>query len=141
MSACNNTYGSCFKIKFNILDYMDVCPMPPTDIREYINWDKPQDKCVWKKSIPDVITSRYKQQETIRVLRTGVWIIIKSMPVWLPPNYYYFLQYFTTGGKPPQFRLKRLKQIQRNRNLRWCFISQKPFDYISYQSLSISFHG
>ena len=111
MSACNNTYGSCFKIKFNILDYMDVCPMPPTDIREYINWDKPQDKCVWKKSIPDVITSRYKQQETIRVLRTGVWIIIKSMPVWLPPNYYYFLQYFTTGGKPPQFRLKRLKQI------------------------------
>ena len=95
MGKNNHPYGNCFKIDFNILDYMDVCPEPPTDIREYINWDKPEHKCIWEKKVPDVITPRYKQQETIRVLRTGVWIIIKSMPVWLPPNYYYFLQYFT----------------------------------------------
>lgn len=104
-------FGKCFKINFNILDYMDVCPPPPTDIKEYINWDKPENECKWKKHVPDHITPRYKQQEAIRVLRTGVWIFIKSMPVWIPPNYYYFLQYFTTGGKPPEFRLKRLKQI------------------------------
>lgn len=111
MGKNNHPYGDCFKINFNILDYMDVCPEPPTNIRDYINWDKPENECIWEKEIPDLISPRYKKQETIRVLRTGVWIIIKSMPVWLPPNYYYFLQYFTTGGKPPQFRLKRLKQI------------------------------
>lgn len=106
-----NSYGNCFKIDFNILDYMDVCPSPPTDIKDYINWDKPENECVWKKEVPDFVTPRYKQQEAIRVLRNGAWVIIKTMPVWLPPNYYYFLQYFNTGGKPPQFRLKRLKQI------------------------------
>ncbi len=111
MGKQNHQYGDCFKINFNILDYMDVCPPPPTDIKEYINWDKPQSECVWKKNVPDFVTPRYKQQESMRVLRTGVWIIIKSMPVWLPPNYYFFLQYFSTGGKPPQFRLKKLKHI------------------------------
>ncbi len=107
----DNQFDSCFKIKFNILDYADVYPPPPSDITEYLNWDKPENECVWKRHVPDAITPRYKQQEAIRVLRNGVWVFIKKMPIWIPPNYYFFLQYFTTGGKPPQFRLKRLKQI------------------------------
>lgn len=107
----SHTFGNCFKINFNILDYADVYPAPPTKIEDYINWDKPEKECVWKKHIPPAITQRYKEQEAMRILKTGVWIFIKSMPVWIPPNYYFFLQYFTTGGKPPQFRLKRLKQI------------------------------
>jgi len=90
---------------------MDVCPPPPTNIDEYLNWDKPTRECVWKKHIPDAVTPRYREQEAMRILKTGVWIFIKSMPVWIPPNYYFFLQNFTTGGQPPQFRIKRLKQI------------------------------
>ena len=46
-----------------------------------------------------------------RVLRTGVWIVIKKQPVWLPPSYYFFLQYFNLSGSPAEFRLKRLKHV------------------------------
>lgn len=108
-----NTYGNCFKLKdgFNILDYADIYPTPPERLEDYINWDKETEHCIWKKETPSAITPRYREQEAMRVLKTGVWVIIKSMPVWIPPNYYFFLQYFSVGGKPPQFRLKRLKHV------------------------------
>lgn len=107
----NNTYGNCFKVKFNILDYADIYPTPPTDITQYINWDKPVEECVWKKDIPDVITPRYREQEIRRVLREGVWIIIKEMPIWIPPNYYFALKYGKAGSADMEFRLKRLKHV------------------------------
>lgn len=107
----DNTYGNCFKVKFNILDYADIFPTPPTDIKEYINWDKPVEECVWKKNTPDVITSRHREQEIKRVLRTGVWIFIKEMPIWIPPNYYFALQYGKAGSADMEFRLKRLKHV------------------------------
>lgn len=106
-----HTYGDCFKVKFNILDYADIYPDPPTDIKDYINWDKPQEECVWKKVIPDFITPRYREQEIKRVLRSGVWIIIKSMPIWIPPNYYFALQYGKAGSSDMEFRIKRLKHV------------------------------
>lgn len=106
---CNSETG--FKVNFNILDYKDVWQTPPSRMEEVINWDKPAKECVWKRVVPDVITERYKQQEVTRVLKTGVWIFIKEMPVWLPPSYYFFLQYFRLGSEYPEFRLKRLKHV------------------------------
>ncbi len=106
-----NTYGDCFKVKFNILDYADIYPEPPTDVREYINWNKPVEECIWTKNIPEVITQRYREQEVKRVLRTGVWVFIKEMPVWIPPNYYFALQYGKAGSADMEFRLKRLKHV------------------------------
>jgi len=100
-----------FKVKFNILDYKDVWKTAPTRLEEIINWDKPPEECVWKRVVPDVVTERYKQQEVTRILKTGVWIFIKEMPVWLPPSYYFFLQNFRMGSGYPEFRLKRLKQV------------------------------
>ena len=47
---------------------MDVCPEPPTDIEDYINWDKPEKECVWKKQIQDEITPRYREKEALRIL-------------------------------------------------------------------------
>ena len=100
-----------FKIKFDIRDYADILPMPPEDVSEVINWDKPVADCKWEKIIPSQITAEYIEQETTRCLKTGVWIFIKHQMVWLPPNYYFFLQYGSAGGEPPKFRLKRLKHV------------------------------
>lgn len=106
-----------FKVKFHIYDYKDLYnpkgkpSIAPKRVEEIINWDKEPKDCVWKRVVPDVITDRYKAQEMQRVLKTGVWIFIKNMPVWLPPSYYFFLQYFRLANGYPKFRLKRLKQV------------------------------
>lgn len=101
-----------FKVKFDIRDYKDVWKdVAPKRLEEMINWDKEPEKCIWKRVVPDVITERYKEQEIRRCLKTGVWIFIKNMPVWLPPSYYFFLQYFRLASGYPKFRLKRLKQV------------------------------
>lgn len=103
---------SCFKIGFNILDYVDVIPEPPENIEEIINWDKPPEECYWERQPePEVLTPEYKERELTRILRTGVWIYIKDHLVWIPPNYYFFLQHFPVAGEPAQFRLKRLKHV------------------------------
>jgi len=100
-----------FKVKFNILDFKDVWQTPPSRMEHIINWNKPVKECVWKRIAPDEITEEYKQQEVTRCLKTGVWIFIKNMPIWLPPSYYFFLQYFRLGSEYPEFRLKRLKHV------------------------------
>lgn len=123
---------SSFKVKFDIRNYATVEADPAKGIvaregilpsvREYQRYDEILnykdgiagniEKCVWKKQPePAIITQEYIQQEVTRILRTGIWIFIKDTPVWIPPNYYSFLQYFTTGGQPPQFRIKRLKHV------------------------------
>jgi len=108
-----------FKVKFHIYDYRDIWQsIAPKRVEEIINWDKEPKDCVWKRVVPDVITDRYKQQEMQRVLKTGVWIFIKNMPVWLPPSYYFFLQYFRIGTDYPQFRLKRLKHVYHKLRIR-----------------------
>lgn len=101
-----------FKVKFDIRDYKDIYKgFAPKRVEEIINWDKHPDDCVWKRVVPEVITPRYIEQEVRRVLKTGVWIFIKNMAVWLPPNYYFFLQYFRMNNGYPQFRIKRLKHV------------------------------
>lgn len=112
----NNT----FKVGFDILDYVDILP----SFKGYENGEDGldgdvlinsenynEDECVWHFEEPLIITQDYIRQEVKRVLKTGVWIIIKSMQVWIPPNYYFFLRYFRTGGERPEFRLNRLMSI------------------------------
>lgn len=102
-----------FKIGFVIEDYSDVLPHPP-HYTKVMNWkayeDKDYDSCVWQKIVPKEITSEYIQQEATR-FKEGVWIYIKDMPIYIPPSYYFFLQYWNTGGNAPQFRLKMLKYV------------------------------
>lgn len=111
-----------FKVNFNIKDYDDVTPSKQ-EINEYtqkdfiINEDQYQkgniDNCVWKKykpTYPEMMSSSYQQQE-IRRVKKGAWIAIKEDLIYLPPNYYYALQYGKTGGEDLQFRLKRLKHV------------------------------
>lgn len=107
---CNPITG--FKVKFNILDYADITPALPEHSKDILNYNLPPHLCKWKHiPPPPVITSEWKTQEITRILRTGVWIFIKKQPVWIPPFYYFFLQYFQVMGQPAQFRLKRLKHV------------------------------
>lgn len=105
----NNTTG--FKIKFDIRDYVDILPLPPEDVTKIINHDKPTEECYWQRELLGEITPELAERETERLLKIGVWIYIKKQLIWLPPNYYFFLQYGVAGGNPPEFRLKRLKHV------------------------------
>lgn len=109
-----------FKIDFDIHDYKDILP----SWKEYekkdfiINQDQLEkgniDNCVWKKYIPQRGESEsveYRERESRRILRTGVWIRIKEEVCWLPPQFYFALQYGKTGGRDMEFRLKRLKHV------------------------------
>lgn len=109
-----------FKINFDILDYKAKKILP--DIDEYLKDDEILymdeyqkgniENCYWRREPASaIITNEFLQREAKRILRTGVWACIKEEIVWIPPNYYDFLQYFDTAGGEPQFRLKRLKHV------------------------------
>jgi hypothetical protein len=109
-----------FQIDFNIMNYKEKGILPSLSDYlkhdEVINYDDHLkgnvDLCVWKKQeLPLIMTNDVIEREVTRLLKTGVWIAIKDEIVWIPPNYYQFLQYGTAGGAPPQFRLKRLKHV------------------------------
>jgi len=108
------SYKGMFKVGFNIVDYEDILP----SLLSYVQNDKIMNEksddineCVWRIEEPEIITPEYIQQEVRRILKTGQWIYVKNMPVWLPPNYYFFLKYFNTGGRKPEFRLNRLMSV------------------------------
>ena len=110
-----------FKIGFNIHDYKDIIP----NIHEYRKQDEVMnlnegdlDKCIWYIDEPKIITQDYIQQEVRRVLKTGMWFILKGIPTWLPPNYYFFLRYFNVGGVRPDFRLNRLMSVYEQLRIR-----------------------
>lgn len=82
-----------FKVGFDIRNYKDILP----DIDEYRRHDEVMnlneddlDKCVWKVETPTIITEDYIRTEYRRIMKSGFWFILKGMPVWLPPNYYFF---------------------------------------------------
>lgn len=103
---------SPFKVKFNLEDYKDILPPIPTDYSEIINseiddiyeqyWRLPE--------FPSIITYDFIYREVHRI-KHGVWMLNKGVLMWLPPNYYQFLVYGNANGDPPQFRIKRLKNI------------------------------
>lgn len=100
-----------FKINFDIRDYTDILPPVPTDYSEVLNVDKEIKDQKWEKlSFPTIITRDFILQEAKRI-KQGIWILIKGVPIWIPGNYYFFLQYWNAAGRPPQFRLKRLKAV------------------------------
>lgn len=107
-----------FNIDFDILNYKDILP----DIDEYLAHDEILymdeygkgniENCYWRRlPEPYIITDEYMNREMMRILRTGVWCCVGEEIVWIPPNYYFFLQYGTAAGVFPQFRLKRLKHV------------------------------
>lgn len=110
---------SDFKISFNIDDYKDILPPIPSDYNEIINCNEDDlNKQIWQKQrFPTIITGDFLLQEAKRI-KQGVWILIKGVLLWIPGNYYFFLQYWNAAGYPPKFRLKRLKAVYRKIRVR-----------------------
>jgi hypothetical protein len=111
-----------FKVKFDIYDYRDI--FPPQFVRDYCKHDEVInerdldkgniDKCIWTRHIPtkeEIASPWWVERECTRILRTGVIIGIKNEPMWIPPNYYFALQYGRGGSSDLQFRIKRLKNV------------------------------
>jgi hypothetical protein len=102
---------SVFKVNFSLANYKDILPTPPTDYSEILNADKEIEDQFWSKlPYPLIISQEFILQEAKRI-KQGVWILIKGVLLWIPGNYYFFLQYWNAAGRPPQFRLKRLKLV------------------------------
>lgn len=109
-----------FKIDFDMKDYKDILPnwneyLKHDEIINATEFEKGNiDNCIWQKykpSISEIGSQEYRQREARRILKTGAWVVIKSEICWLPPSYYFALQYGKTGGIDMQFRLKRLKHV------------------------------
>lgn len=107
-----------FKVKFDIADYKDILPSAEEYLAHdyFINedeWKKGNiDNCIWQRynpSIGEINSPQFREREAKRILKTGVWIVIKGELVWVPPSYYFALQYGKAGASDLQFRLKRLK--------------------------------
>lgn len=125
-----------FNIDFDMEVYVNKGIIP--DVDEYLEHDEilymeeynknGPENCYWRREpSPSIITREYMQREARRILRTGVFACIKDEIVWIPPNYYAFLQYFDTAGGEPQFRLKRLKHVYYKHEVR-----SKPFAIGTY---------
>lgn len=104
--------ASPFHVKFDLDDYKDILPPIPDDYTEIINSDIDNiyDQKWQLPDFPDIITPDFIFREIQRI-KHGVWILIKGVLLWIPGNYYQFLVYGNANGDPPQFRLKRLKNI------------------------------
>lgn len=103
---------SPFKVKFNLEDYKDILPPIPDDYTQIINSeiDDPLKQFWYVPDFSPIITFEFVQREVYRV-KHGVWILNKGVLMWIPGNYYQFLTYGNANGDPPQFRIKRLKNI------------------------------
>lgn len=109
-----------FKCGFDITDYKDILPDYDDYLREdfLVNGEAYNkgniDHCVWTKyhpSIKEINSPEFRAREIRRILKTGIWISISEELCWLPPSYYFALQYCPAGSVDFQFRLKRLKAV------------------------------
>lgn len=111
-----------FKNKFSMTDYLDIASKKQNrdyyqndEILNFKEWEKGNiDNCIWQRHIPtaaEIASPTWRGTEIKRILKTGVLIAIKDEVLWLPPNYYFALQYGRGGASDLQFRLKRLKQV------------------------------
>lgn len=120
--------SSPFKIDFKVENYHYLFPEQPEDKNEIINYDiEDTYEHIWRRQIPPngKVNIVWLDLE-IKRIRQGAWILIKGVLLWLPPQYYFFLQYALVknedGGRYAQFRLKKLKQYyfkedaRRNKN-------------------------
>jgi hypothetical protein len=110
-----------FKVKFDMTDYFDINPreqnheyLKHDEILNYRDHEKGNiDNCVWTRQIPtaeEIGSPTWRAIELKRILKTGVLIGIKDEIMWLPPSYYFALQYGKVGDVDLQFRIKRLKE-------------------------------
>ncbi|MBP7109704.1 MAG: hypothetical protein KBA90_14185 [Chitinophagaceae bacterium] len=111
-----------FKVKFDMKDYLDIAPkeqnrryLEHDEVLNYREYEKGNiDNCIWQRHIPtaaEIASPDWRSLEMKRILRTGVLIAIKDEILWLPPSYYFALQYGKVGDVDLQFRLKRLKHV------------------------------
>lgn len=112
-----------FKVKFDMADYKGTV-FQKEDLIDYMKHDEILnykahekgniDKCIWQRHIPtaaEIASPWWREREATRILKTGAWIGIKDEIVFLPPSYYFALQYGRGGSSDLQFRLKRLKHV------------------------------
>lgn len=101
-----------FHVNFNLADYKDILPPIPTDYSAVINADidDPMEQYWQLQEIPEDWPHEFVEREAGR-LKHGVWMLNKGELMWIPPNYYQFLQYGTAGDGAPEFRIKRLKAV------------------------------
>ena len=109
-----------FKCGFDISDYKDILPSWEDYSKDdfILNMDEYKkgniQNCVWKKHVPtleETKSTEFRTREVTRVLKTGAWVCISEEIVWLPPSYYFALQYGKVGEDDLEFRLKRLKHV------------------------------
>lgn len=126
-----------FHVKFDNRDYNDIRPREFAE--EYLRHDEcinerdfekgNIDKCIWTRHVPtaaEIASPEWRSIEMKRILKTGVFIAIKNIILWIPPAYYTSLAYGKVGEMDLQFRLKRLKNVYekiRVRNNPNCFAS------------------
>lgn len=104
--------ASPFHVKFNLEDYADILPPIPDDDSDIINSeiDDIYEQYWQVPDFPNIITQEFIFREVQRI-KHGVWMLNKGVLMWIPGDYYQFLVYGNANGDPPQFRLKRLKNI------------------------------
>lgn len=111
--------ASPFHVKFDLQDYSDILPPIPDNDSEIINSeiDNIYEQHWRVPDFPHIIHVEFLEREVTRI-KHGVWILIKGVLLWIPGNYYFFLVYGNANGDPPQFRLKRLKNIYKKIRVR-----------------------
>lgn len=103
-------------------EHLDVAPkeqnrayLKHDEILNYRAYEKGNiDECIWRRHVPtaaEIASPDWRARELKRILKTGVLIAIKDEVLWLPPNYYFALQYGKVGEVDLEFRLKRLKHV------------------------------
>lgn len=96
-----------FQVDLQLDKYQHIFPEKPIS-EEIINFDADIEDAVWKRQVPDIMNRVFIELEKKR-LRQGAWIVIKDTLLWIPPNYYHFLENGMAGTGRPEFRLKELK--------------------------------
>ena len=81
-----------FNIDFNVDNYKHLYPEKPSDETEIINYNKDIKDAIWMPNRPENPTGYFLEMEFKR-LTEGAFINIKGELIWLPPQYYQFLQY------------------------------------------------
>lgn len=102
--------SSCFQVNFDLDNYKKIFPELPQS-QEIINYNASSiDECIWTPQTMDNLGKKFDLSLEAKRLKQGTWIRIKDEILWIPPNYYNFLNYgIAFKGEKPEFRLQQLK--------------------------------
>ena len=96
-----------FQVDLELDKYNHLWPEQPPS-HEIINFNADIEDAVWNRQVPEKLNMNFFDLEKKR-LRQGAFIVIKDTLLWIPPNYYHFLENGIAGTGRPEFRLKELK--------------------------------